>query len=139
MSSPHNQIQKYQSVQVESASPEALVVLAYDALLKFLHTAKSRLAQHDIEQTHQALKRAQLIILELMAALKVDAWEGGMDLLRLYDYMLDRLQRANMEKNPEPIDEVLPIVQELRDAWQEAYRQLQAKRQGGQSGVSEKG
>lgn len=124
----YNPVKKYQAVQVESASPEALVVIAYDGLLKLLYTAKSRMAEKKIEPTHEALKKAQMVIIELMGALRVDVWPGAVKLMGLYQFILRRLQEANMKKTPEPIDEVLPIVNELRNAWQQAYREVQAQK-----------
>jgi len=123
-----NQVQKYQLVQIESSSPEALVVLAYDALLKFLYTGKTCMAEGSIEKTHEALKKAQILILELNSALKVDVWAGAADLQRLYEYMLTEIRAANVDKKPEPLERVIPMVHQLRDAWNDAYKQLQAQR-----------
>jgi len=123
-----NQVQKYQLVQIESSTPEGLVVLAYDALLKFLYAGKANIAEKNIEESHVALKKAQLLIWELINALKTDAWEGATDLLRLYQYLLSEIATANVQKNADPLERVIPMVRQLRDAWSNAYKQVQAQK-----------
>lgn len=125
---PTHPAQKYQMIQVESSSPEALVVVAYDLLLKLLYTSKERLQKKEIEKSHDALKKAQMLILQLAGALNVKVWEGGKNLLLLYDYMLARLKEANLHKKVEPVDEIIPLVKDLRDTWQEAYKKLQTQK-----------
>src|SRR5438045_1836440 len=99
MSTNSNQVHKYQLIQIESSTPEELVVLAYDALLKILYTGKTYMAEGEIEKTHESLKKAQLLIFELISALKTDVWDGAIDLLRLYEFMLSEIRRSNIEKS----------------------------------------
>ena len=44
----------------------------------------------------------------------------------LYDYMIRRLMRANMEDNPDLLDEVLSLLRSVKDAWDTLPKQLHA-------------
>ena len=69
------------------------------------------------------IQKAQAIIRELRSSLDMDkATEFGETMAGLYDYFDRRLQEANMDKKPEPIDEVIERVKTIRDAWDEMTR-----------------
>jgi flagellar protein FliS len=119
---------RYEAIQVESASPEYLVVVAYEGLLRFLHQAKFALLKQDVERAHWALMKSQLLIGELANSLRLELWNGAFSLLRLYDFFLEKIKEANLEKRVEPLDEILPLVQSLVDAWREAYRKIQSEK-----------
>ena len=44
-------------------------------------------------------------------------------LYRLYDYVLNNLQQANLKKNKDLIAEADKVISELRDAWAEMLAQ----------------
>lgn len=108
----------YKTNQVMTAPPKKLVIMLYDGAIKNLKLAEIALEENDIAQKNTCLKKAQDIITELMTTLNYEA--GGdiaKNLYQLYDYMLRRLIRANIDKDVEPIKEVIKYLEELRDAW----------------------
>lgn len=113
----------YQQQAVATASPAQLVLMLYDGVLAAIARAKK--AHEDgfvgIALVNLELQRAQDIITELLVTLDRD--RGGavaLSLVRLYDFSLDRLIRANVSKNMELLDPVVEVVQNLRDAWEAA-------------------
>ena len=44
-------------------------------------------------------------------------------LFRLYDFVMHKLQQANLKKEKQPILEAEKIINELRDAWAEMLAQ----------------
>jgi flagellin-specific chaperone FliS len=44
-------------------------------------------------------------------------------LYRLYDFVMHKLQQANLKKEKQPIAEAEKIINELRDAWAEMLAQ----------------
>ena len=44
----------------------------------------------------------------------------------LYDYMIRRLMRANMEDNADLLDEVLSLLRSIKGAWDTLPKQLHA-------------
>ncbi|MCL6547316.1 MAG: flagellar export chaperone FliS [Alicyclobacillus sp.] len=119
----------YRQASVNTASPSRLVVMLYDGLLRFMNQAAEAADQGQIETVHRNLLRAQDIVLELRSSL--DHSKAPVlcsNLNDLYAYFYSRLVDANRLKSSEPIREILPMVQSLRDAWAEADRQLSMER-----------
>ena len=72
----------------------------------------------DIPRAHKELVRVQDIFLELMITMDKNA--GYMeDLYNLYDFIKNELAKANLRKDVNIIDEVLPLIEEIRDMWYE--------------------
>ncbi len=111
----------YQRNAVMTASPEKLVVMLYDGAIKSLE--KCRIALEDKGQAHSAavgedMSRAIGIVGELRASL--DHAAGGdiaRDLDRLYEYTLDQLSQANLQRTPEGIQNALRVMRTLKEGW----------------------
>ncbi len=112
----------YLKSAIETASPERLVLALYDGAIAATTRASEVLeGRRDPEGAHRELVRAQSIVLELRMALDLD--RGGdiaANLASLYAFCLGRLIRANVAKDPGPLEAVLRVLQELRDAWDRA-------------------
>lgn len=118
----------YRRMQTATASPGELIGMLYDALVRNLTRAESGLQANDIQSSHQALLRAQDIVLELMSSLDLKApGEAGsiaQQMAPLYEYMYRRLLDASMHKETAPIAEVRRLVEPVREAWRFALEQL---------------
>ena len=111
----------YLKNQIETSSPEQILVLLYDGAIKFLNQAKIGIENKDIEMTHNNLMKAQNIISELRNTLDMDiGGELASNLYALYNYFNRRLVQANIKKETDPIDEVLEHLRGLRDTWKQA-------------------
>jgi len=104
---------------VDSASPHELVLMLYDGALAALADAKRHMTNKEIAAKGQALSKAIMIIESgLKASLDIKAGgELGERLAALYEYMCDRLLRANLHNRIEIIDEVARLLVDLRGAW----------------------
>ncbi len=111
---------EYKSNQVSSADPKALIIMLYDGAIRFLTEAKGYLNSFKTyDKANERILRAQDIITELM--LSLDMKRGGEiadNLLNLYSYMKKSLLEANMNKQEKPIAEVIKILSELKEAWE---------------------
>lgn len=119
----NNPYQAYHKTRVETASPGALMLMLFDGAIKFLRTAMQGLSTNDFAVSNDGIIKAQAIINELMTTL--DTENGGelaQNLYRIYDYLYWRLINANMEKNPEILDEVLEKLIDLRQTWKEVIK-----------------
>jgi flagellar protein FliS len=126
MSSPYNQNTAYRKTQVETASPEALILMLYDGALRFMSQAEIAFEEKNIEQISNLLLRIQAIFAELMSALdKEKGGEIAVNLERLYVFFLEKLGDANMKKDPIPLTEIKPLVQNLRNTWEIAMQKHQ--------------
>ena len=116
---------RFQTDGMATVSPERLVVLLYERLLRDLDDADAGLTDGDAERAHQALLHAQSIVEELAFAVRPEAWAGGKSLLDLYHFVLERLVEANVTKSPEGIAAARLVVTRLHSAWRDAYQSLQ--------------
>lgn len=113
----------YKRIQTETSSSGELILQLYDALFRNLYRAGQRIAESDREAAHDALVRAQEIVLELMTSLNRDIDSDlPTRLAELYEYMHRRLVLANTEQDIAPVHEVARLVEQLRGAWVHAVR-----------------
>jgi flagellar protein FliS len=110
---------QYVDNQIKTASPGKLLVMAYDAAIKFGRMEKMK--EGDLFEQSTSIRKVQNILLELMASLdpKVDR-QLTANLDALYTYMFDKLTHANVHDDVKAIEEVVQIMTELRSAWEEA-------------------
>lgn len=126
----------YRRVEVETASPERLVVMLYNGAIRHVEDAKRTIALKDVRRTHDHLIRAQEIVTELRGALNFKAGDVAHNLDRVYDYVHRLLVLANLKKDSAPLDECLGHLRELRDAWDQIAARPQAATDQGASGAS---
>ncbi|KUK13467.1 MAG: flagellar secretion chaperone FliS [bacterium] len=123
-----NIYEQYRQTQVQTAKPEQLLLMLYDGAIGFLKRAKVAIEERNIEEAHTFLVKTQDIIVELMVSLNMEVGELALNLFRLYEYMHHRLVEANINKDTKPIDEVLRMLQDLRDAWDMAIKKMREEK-----------
>ncbi len=126
MSNPYTQNTAYRKTQIETASPETLILMLYDGALRFMGQAEIAFEEKNIEQISNLLLRVQAIFAELMTALdKEKGGEIAVNLERLYVFFLEKLGEANVKKDVKPMLEIKPLVQNLRNTWEQAMQKHQ--------------
>lgn len=118
------QAHRYREIAVKTANPLQLVVILYDGAISALQQAQEQIRRKDIAGRARSLNRSVAIISELQACLNFK--EGGpiaASLDRLYNYMKQRIFRANVEQRSEPLAEVVTLLENLRSAWGELVTQ----------------
>ncbi len=115
---------RYLGDSVATASPQQVLVMLYDRLALDLERAQVAVAKGDREEASEQLQHAQAIVLELLASLQVDAWEGGTRLAALYHWLVSELVQANVKFDTNRISACRQVVEPLRDAWRQAAASL---------------
>ena len=104
---------------VVAASPHRLIVMLYEGAELAVRMAIRHMNDGDLVKKSAAITKASTIILEgLRAALDVS--QGGkiaQQLDALYDYMNKRLMLAHIKNEVAPLEEVLGLLRELHEAW----------------------
>lgn len=108
----------YQNQSVTTASPGELTLMLYNGCLKFISMAKSAMKDGDFESKNFNLVKAQDIIRELMVTLDTST-EVSKDMMKMYDYIYNRLIQANVSNQVETLEEAEGYVVEFRDTWKE--------------------
>ena len=113
--------QRYLETQILTASREQLLLMLYDGALRFCDQGREALQAKAFEQAHEALIRAQRIVIELWCALNPDVSPDlGKSLGGLYSFAYLRLVHANVHHEAAAIDEAIGVLRTLREAWGEA-------------------
>jgi flagellar protein FliS len=110
----------YKKIQIGTANQGKLIVMLYDGAIKFVNIAINAVDEKKYDIVCNNLLRAQRIIDELTFTL--DFNKGGeiaQNLMKIYQYMNNRLVEGNVKKDPEILREVVRYLESLRNAWNE--------------------
>lgn len=112
----------YKSNSVNYSSKEQLLLMLVDGAVKFTKIGRQAIIDKDIQKAHNSLVRAQDIFVELMSTLDQKAGDWAVKLFSVYSYIKDKLFEANIKKDVSIIDEIFPLIEGIRDTWNEAYK-----------------
>ncbi|MCG4571618.1 flagellar export chaperone FliS [Clostridium cochlearium] len=119
----NNAYNAYKTNSVNYASKEQLLLMVVDGAVKFSKIAKQGIEEKDIKKAHENIIKTQNIFYELMATLDVEkGGEWAENLMKIYDFIIQRLVQANIKKDVKIMDEIIPIIEDIRDTWHEAYK-----------------
>lgn len=106
---------------VATASPHKLITMLFEGALLSIAAARGHMQRGEVAEKGTAISKAIAIIDEGLK-LSLDMKAGG-DLAQkldaLYEYMCLRLLMANLKNDPEPLDEVASLLNDLKSAWVE--------------------
>ncbi len=124
MSRLHGGVNQYNQVGVasgvEQASPHRLIQMLMEGAIEKVAKAKGYMERKEIANKGSHISWAISIIEGLRASLdKNNGGDIADNLDDLYDYMIRRLMRANVENNPDLLDEVISLMRSIKSAWDE--------------------
>ncbi|AJD31038.1 MULTISPECIES: flagellar export chaperone FliS [Clostridium] len=118
-----NAYNTYKNNSVNFASKDQLLLMLVDGAVKFSKIARQAILDKDIVKAHENLVKTQDIFYELMATLDVNQAETwGQQLMSIYEFIVRRLGEANIKKDTKIMDEVIPLIEDIRDTWYEAEK-----------------
>ena len=117
-----NEYGVYKNNSVNFASKEQMLLMLLDGAVKFAKRAKLAIQEKDIKMAHNSITRTQDIFTELKVTLDTSAGEWAEQMFNIYSFINDRLLQANIKKDEAIMDEVIPLIEEVRNIWNEAYK-----------------
>ncbi|KWU00946.1 MAG: flagellar export chaperone FliS [Vibrio toranzoniae] len=115
-------LQAYKKVSVDSqltaASPHKIVQMLMAGAIERLIQGKAAMQAGNIPVKGERLGKALDIIISLRSCLSMD--DGGdiaKNLDQLYEFMITQISAANHKNDPQPIDDVVGIIREIKSAW----------------------
>ena len=103
---------------IGDASPHQLVQMLLGGALDRLAQAKGGMLRNDRAQKLQGVAKTVAIIEHLRINLDREAGgEIARNLENLYDYMVRRLLKANVDDDADIIDEVSGLLRDVKSAW----------------------
>ena len=109
------------AAKVQTASPHLLVLLLFEGAASAISMARLHLAQNDVAQRGKHISQA-IDIIGNGLKVSLDLEQGGElaeRLHALYDYMVLRLLRANLDNDLRALEEVAALLEEIHGAWRE--------------------
>ncbi|MDH5326595.1 MAG: flagellar export chaperone FliS [Gammaproteobacteria bacterium] len=120
---------------VSGASPHRLILMLLEAAIGKLAKAKGYMQHGKIAEKGTHIGHAISIVDALKASLDNEAGEISQNLDSLYEYMIKRMMDANLENDTSILDEVIDLINPIREAWaaipedvQRRHEELMAQR-----------
>jgi flagellar protein FliS len=120
---------KYLETAVQTATPAQLLIMLCDGAIRFCKASQAAIEAKQYEEANRNLVKAQAIVEEFIITLDRNSPIAD-GLLRLYDYFLFRLREANIQKQAEPVEEVVQHLKELKETWLQASKMAQSAQAG---------
>jgi len=112
-------IKTYEKVQAEGLNQKQLILLCYNGIIRFLNGAKEALEDNKNLDAHNSLDKARKIVFHLLSTLNFEAGGEIAEKLRvLYVFLIEKITEANMKKDSEIVDEIIPIVATVQEGWE---------------------
>ncbi|MDQ1297843.1 MAG: flagellar secretion chaperone FliS [Campylobacterota bacterium] len=100
-------------------SPEKLIQMMYEGILRFNMQAKRAIKDEDIERRTYWVNRSNAVISELINILDYKQGDVAHYLAGLYGHQLRLLLEANVHNDSAKLDEVNQVMKGLLEAWRE--------------------
>ena len=117
-----NPYNTYKQNSIQMASKEKLLLMLLDGAVKYTKIARLAILEKNIPRAHNELVRVQDIFLELMVTLDTSMGDDMKNIYNVYDFIKNELGRANIKKDVNIIDNVLPLIEDVRDMWYEVEK-----------------
>ena len=123
---PVNPYQQYQRQSVMTMTQGEMLTKLYDEVIKQMSGAKICLTEKDLSGVNNALQKAQRIVFSLKSTLDFK-YEISGNLDALDDFFIERTVQANLKKDAAMLDEIIPMIEDLRDTFVQADRNARSK------------
>ncbi|MGG7147221.1 flagellar export chaperone FliS [Clostridium butyricum] len=116
----------YKNNSVNYASKEQLLLMLLDGAVKFSKIGRQAILEKDIKRAHDSITRTQEIFTELRVSLDQNAGEWAVQMFNVYGFINEKLFEANIKKDEKIMDEVIPLIEEVRDIWYAAEKKAKS-------------
>jgi flagellar protein FliS len=103
--------------QAEFASAHEKTLMLFDGGITFMGVALQAVARSDYELKGKMISKSIAVINGLKDCLDLTQGELPRNLHDLYEYMVERLFKANLTSDIEAIEEVHSLLKTIRESW----------------------
>ena len=111
--------QAYSQNHTAVQTPEKLIEMLYEGLLRFTSLAKRAIEEGDAEAKAKWINRSSDIFIELISSLSNDGTEMTAYLSGLYMHQIKTLNKANIQNSAGDLDSIIHVVKVLLETWKE--------------------
>jgi flagellar protein FliS len=126
----YTSVNQYQKTQVNTSSPEKILLMLYDGAINFTRIALNKMEKNDIAGKGIFISKAQAIVGEFMNTLNHEVGgEIAHKLEQLYIYLLDEYVAANINNSVQSLENAVRILTFMRGTWSEAIEIVKKERE----------
>ena len=103
--------------QAEFASAHEKTLMLFDGAITFVGVALQAIVRSDYELKGKMISKSIAVINGLKDCLDLTQGELPSNLHDLYEYMVERLFKANLTSDREAIEEVQSLLKTIRESW----------------------
>jgi flagellar protein FliS len=103
--------------QAEFASAHEKTLMLFDGAITFIGVTLQAIARSDYELKGKMISKSIAVINGLKDCLDMSLGELPSNLHDLYEYMVERLFKANLTSDVEAIEEVQSLLKTIRESW----------------------
>ncbi len=116
-----NPYQKYKQQSVMTMTQGEMLTQLFDEVIKQVSGGVQFIGSGDYDASNQSLQKAQVILNYLRQSLD-RRYPVSQGLDQLYEFFIHRVVQANIKKETAGLEEIIPMLQELRETFVVAGR-----------------
>ena len=116
-----NAFEQYKKASINTMTRGELLILLFDEAIKKMNLSKILMENNDYDNANINLQKCRKIFNHLIVTLD-DKYALSNDLREMYMFFNKELILASSKKSVQNIDNILPLVKDLRDTWVEAEK-----------------
>ncbi|MEF9865012.1 MAG: flagellar export chaperone FliS [Oscillospiraceae bacterium] len=117
----YNPYTRYTEQSVMTMTNGEMLVRLYDETAKQMNAGLSHIANNDVLATNTALQKARTILNYLTQTLDFK-YPISQNLSSLYEFFTRQIVLANSHMDAQPILDVIPMIEELRDTFAQSEK-----------------
>ncbi|GAB4129893.1 flagellar export chaperone FliS [Thermopirellula anaerolimosa] len=116
---------RYLESEVLTASPQRLHLLLIEAAIRYIERTRTAWQRQDHDAAFEAITKAQQIVAEMLAAMKMDAAPNLVkQVAAIYTFVYRTLVEAGLKLDEKLLDDALRVLHIERETWLEVCRKL---------------
>lgn len=117
----NNSYEAYKQQSVMTMTHGEMLVKLYDEVIRQLGSAVRSIEEKDAPAANKSLQKVQAILRYLDATLDMK-YDVSASLAALYEFFIHQTITANVSKETSLLTDIIPMVQDLRDAFTQAEK-----------------
>ncbi|MBP1925716.1 flagellar protein FliS [Sedimentibacter acidaminivorans] len=114
-----NPYEQYKQTSVNTMTKGELLLSLFDGAIKKLNQSKILMDNNEYEQSRVLLEKCREIFNYLIITLDY-SYEMSNELKEMYSFFNREIVKAIFSRKTKPIEDILPLVRDYRDTWEQA-------------------
>ncbi len=114
----------YLENQVLTATPQKLRLLLISGAIRFANAAINHWEHGRNEDAFESIIRCRAIVTELLSVVQPQDFEPAKQVVAIYAFLFRLLSEAQLHRDPERVRQVIAVLEEERETWQQLCEQL---------------